>query len=135
MLFSITAQKIYIHLSLMLPGSVLATNIIFTSLVVGRLVYYQRNLRTLLGSHSSPHYTSIAAMIIESAGVNIIFQALALGTSTNDILNSLFNIYSLGQIQASSNHSVTKYPPTDIFRAGVCNTPDHLPRCARESVE
>ena len=119
----------------MFPGAVLATNVIFTSLIVGRLVYHQRNLKKFCGARSNPHYTSIATVIIESASVNIVFQTLALGTAKNDILNSLFNINLLGQTQASSNHSMTKYLPIDIFRTGVCNTIDHLPRCAREGVD
>jgi len=49
MILSLTAQKISRSYTLMLPGSVLATNVIFTSLVVGRLVYYQRHLKDTLG--------------------------------------------------------------------------------------
>ena len=58
---------------LMLPASVLATNVIFTSLVFGRLVYCQRNLKKLMEARSSSQYTSIAAMVVESASVNILF--------------------------------------------------------------
>ena len=75
-------------------------------------------------------------MIVESASVNIVFQTLAMGTAKNDILSNLFNINLLGQIQASPNHSVTtRFPSTNIFCIGVCDTIDHLPRRARESVE
>jgi len=74
-------------------------------------------------------------MIIESASVNIVFQTLAMGTSKIDVSNSLFNINLLGQIQASSVHSVPQYPSTDIFRKGVRDAIDHLPRRTRESMD
>jgi len=69
-----TAVSIHSGFSIMHPISVLVTNVTFTSLVVGRLVYYQRNLRKLLGSQSSSEYTTIAAMIVESRATNIVFQ-------------------------------------------------------------
>ena len=97
----------------MFPGAVLATDIIFTSLVVGRLVYYQRNLKKLLGAHSTSHYTSIATMVIESASLNIVFQTLALASTMHgeNVFNYIFNINLLGQTQASSIHIVTRYQP------------------------
>ena len=88
--------------AIMHPISVLVTNITFTSLVVGRLVYYQRNLRKLLGSRSSSEYTTIAAMIVESAFTNIVFQTLALASTAHwDRLISIriFNVNLLGQTQ------------------------------------
>ena len=85
--------------AIMHPISVLVTNITFTSLVVGRLVYY---LRKLLGSRSSSEYTTIAAMIVESAFTNIVFQTLALASTAHwDRLISIriFNVNLLGQTQ------------------------------------
>ena len=131
----LTTQKIFDNLSLVLPSSVLATDLIFTSLIVGRLVYYQRNLKKLLGARSSPHYASIATMIVESASLNVVFQTLALASTFDKvIMNSIFNINLLGQTQASSIHAVTRYKPTDIFRTGIRDAIDHLSRRARESV-
>jgi len=99
-----------------LPGSVLAIDLIFTSLVVGRLVYYQRNLKKLLGARSSSHYTSISTMIVESASLNIVFQTIALASTFDKIvMNSIFNVNLLGQTQASSIHIVTRYQSTDIL--------------------
>jgi len=87
-----------------------------------------------MGARSNSQYTSIAAMVIESAGVNVVFQMLALGSARNIILNHLFNFTLLGQIQASSIRPVTGSPFAKIFRTGVRNAPDHLPGHAREGV-
>jgi hypothetical protein len=73
-------------------------------------------------------------MIIESAGVNVVFQTLALGSAKNMISNHIFNFTLLGQIQASSISSVTRFPSADIFCTGVRDTVDHLPGRAREGV-
>ena len=73
-------------------------------------------------------------MIVESAGVNIVFQTLALGSAKNVVLNSLFNFNFLGQIQAGSIHSVTRFQSADIFRTGVRDALDYLPGCAREGM-
>jgi len=73
-------------------------------------------------------------MIIESAGVNVVFQTLALGSAQNTVLNYLFNFNLLGQIQASSIHSVTGFESANIFRTGVRDAIDHLPGRAREGV-
>jgi len=43
-----------------------STNIIFTSLVVGRLLHLQKELRAALGEESSRLYVSVANMVIES---------------------------------------------------------------------
>lgn len=89
------------------PISVLVTNLIFTTLVVARLVYYQRNLRKLLGSQSSSDYTTIAAMVVESASTNIVFQTLALASTAHWdrlILIRIFNVNLLGQTQARTRH-------------------------------
>jgi hypothetical protein len=116
------------------PALILAINIILTSLIVGRLIYHQRNLKNLLGARSGSQYTSIAAMIVESAGVNVVFQILALGSVKNGLSNRLFNFTLLGQIQASSIRSATEFPSADIFRTGVRDAHDHLPGRAREGV-
>ena len=114
--------------SLVLPSLVLAMNAIFAALIVGRLIYHQRKL----GARSSSQYTSIATMIIESAGLNIVFQTLALGSTKNIVLNSLFNFNLLGQIQASSSHSVAGFQSANDFSTGVCDALNHLPGRARE---
>ena len=84
-------SRIQSGLPLMFLGAVLATDVIFTSLVVGRLVYYQRRQKKLMGARSTSHYTSIATMVIESASLNIVFQVLALASTANDSQN-IFSI-------------------------------------------
>ena len=42
-------------------------NILITSLICGRLFYYSRRIRRLLGNDTAETYTSIAAILIESA--------------------------------------------------------------------
>ena len=74
-------------------------------------------------------------MIIESASTNIVFRTLALACTVHKhVLDSVFNIPLLGQTLACSIRSVTKYQPTDIFRTGVRDSINHLPRRAREIV-
>ena len=135
MYLSLTTQRIFRNISLVLPCSVLAIDLIFTTLIVGRLVYYQRNLKRLLGARSISHYTSIATMIVESASLNIIFQSIALASTFDQlVMNSIFNINLLGQTQASSTHIVTRYQSAEFFCTGVRDAINYFPRRPRESV-
>jgi hypothetical protein len=91
-----------------LPLSIFVTNITFTALICGRLIHYQLRLKKLMGPQQSSQYTTIAAMVVESASINIIFQLLA----TVAIFipppesGSVFNIYFLGQTTVSKSQQL-----------------------------
>ena len=91
------------------PASVLATNIIFTSLAVGRLVYRQRCLTKLFGcgNYDTSLYTNISVMIVESAAINVLLQTLALiAVFSRGPMTSIFTVNFLGQTQVSPIESV-----------------------------
>ena len=91
------------------PASVLATNIIFTSLAVGRLVYSQRRLTKLFGcgNYDTSLYTNISVMIVESAAINVLLQTLALiAVFSRGPMTSIFTVNFLGQTQVSPIESV-----------------------------
>ncbi|KAF8987839.1 hypothetical protein BDQ17DRAFT_1548026 [Cyathus striatus] len=54
-------------------------NLIMTCLIVGRLLFYRRRVRRVLGRHHGQDYLSIAAMLAESQGILVIGQALMIG--------------------------------------------------------
>ncbi len=56
----------------------LALNIIVTLMIVGRLLWYRQRIKSLLGNAHGSHYTSIAAMIVESAAMYSLFTLLFL---------------------------------------------------------
>ena len=87
------------------PFSVFATNLIFT-LITGRLIYHQRRINRLMGPGPgrSSQYTAIAAMAIESASINVVFQLLSTIRSfvrTPEVAD-LLSQYFLGQTQAGT---------------------------------
>jgi hypothetical protein len=94
---------------------VLAENMVFTALTLGRLVYHQRHLKELLGPDYVSHYTSIIIMVVESAGLNVIFQILTIifaATSSDPDFQPnfgtlVFDITLLGQIQASGRYIIS----------------------------
>lgn len=96
------ASQITRGLAILHPVSVLTTNFVFASFIVGSLLYHQRCLKTLTSSDHSSQYTSIAAMIIESASTNIVFQTLALASTAAQnwgTMERIFNVNLLGQTQ------------------------------------
>ncbi|KAL1736337.1 hypothetical protein FB107DRAFT_221861 [Schizophyllum commune] len=56
----------------------LALNILVTLLIVARLMLYRRRVRSALGSTHGMHYTSLAAMVVESAGIYSAYSLLFL---------------------------------------------------------
>ena len=71
-------------------------NIIVTVMIIGRLVYWRRMVRLAVAARADVHrpawgpdagmdiYTSVAAMLVESAALNIFFGALVIGTYMPD---------------------------------------------------
>ncbi|KAF8993197.1 hypothetical protein BDQ17DRAFT_1431900 [Cyathus striatus] len=51
----------------------LSASVVVTSMIVGRLVLHRRRARKVL-NHSSPHYSSIIAMLVESAVLVVIMN-------------------------------------------------------------
>jgi hypothetical protein len=107
----ITTPKISSGLSIGHPLSVLAAELTFTSLIIGRLLHHQHSLKGALGhsnggrdNDNSDSYTSVVAMIIESASLNIVFQLLAaiFSLTKATLMIPVFNVNALGQTQVSS---------------------------------
>ncbi|KAG2154512.1 uncharacterized protein EDB93DRAFT_1320132 [Suillus bovinus] len=77
----------------------LALNIVITIVIVLRLLTYRRRITKALGSSYGTQYTSIAAMIVESAALYSTFSvALLLLFLTNNPISATF-IESLTQVQ------------------------------------
>jgi hypothetical protein len=86
------------------PFSVFATNLIFTLLITGRLIYHQRRINRLMGPGCSSQYTAIVTIIIESASINVVFQLLStirLFVRTPEVAD-LLSQYFLGQTQVGT---------------------------------
>jgi len=101
-----------INISVGYPASVLATNIVFTSLAVGRLVYHQRRSKRLMGGsdYDGVLYTNISAMIAESAGINVLLQTLALiAVFSRGPMSFIFTVNLLGQTQLSAIESAIAF--------------------------
>ncbi|TRM69184.1 hypothetical protein BD626DRAFT_544008 [Schizophyllum amplum] len=56
----------------------LALNILVTLLIVTRLLLYRHRVRTALGVTHGTHYTSLAAMVVESAAIYSVYSLLFL---------------------------------------------------------
>lgn len=89
----------------------LFVNVVITSLIVARLVYFIRRIKASLGSASISIYTNVIAMLVESAALTIVFGAsyliltLALPVQSFVLLESLSAIVpmmSLTHIYVSS---------------------------------
>ena len=94
------------------PASVLATNVIFTSFAVGRLVHYQRRLTKLMGegNYDRSVYTNISTMIVESAAINVVLQTLALiAAFSSGPMSYIFTVNFLGQTQVNAIGSVISF--------------------------
>jgi len=69
----------------------LSLNIIVTSAIVIRLLIYRRRISLFMDSSHGRHYTSIAAMIVESASIFSVFSLLFLiPFAMNHPLNQIF---------------------------------------------
>ena len=87
----------------------LALNILVTLLIVARLMLYRRRVRSALGSTHGMHYTSLAAMVVESAGIYSAYSLLFLVPfAMNHPLAQLF-------LQGLSPVQVRLAPSTSFF--------------------
>ncbi|KAH7921923.1 hypothetical protein BV22DRAFT_1018335 [Leucogyrophana mollusca] len=105
-------------------GVALAVNISVTLLIVSRLLLHRHRVTKVFGSGRGSHYTSIAAIIVESASLYSVFSLLFLipfglnNPVSNtflqilgevDIIASLLIIYRVLQGKAWSNDTPTKW--------------------------
>ncbi|KAH7924810.1 hypothetical protein BV22DRAFT_1129493 [Leucogyrophana mollusca] len=101
----------------------LAVNIVVTIMIVLRLLFHRHRITKALGPGHGSHYTSIAAMIVESASLYSVFSLLflipfAVGSPVSntfiqilgevDIIASLLIIYRVLQGKAWSNDTPTQ---------------------------
>ncbi|KAF9000097.1 hypothetical protein BDQ17DRAFT_1427367 [Cyathus striatus] len=61
-------------LFLIYMGISFLVNIIFTSMIIGRLAYFRRAIALSSGWHGSVNYTQIMSMLVESAAIIILFD-------------------------------------------------------------
>jgi hypothetical protein len=95
------ARSAYMNFQLAYYSLLFSTNIMYTLLVAGRLLAIRREIKALLGPEHSKIYTSVAAMIVESAAlhaiVGVIFiAALALHSNVQNLVS-----LSVSHIQVS----------------------------------
>ena len=77
----------------------LSLNVIVTILIAGRLVFYRRRLRKVLGSNHGRVYMTILAITVESAALYAIFELIVLVTFlTNSATENVF-FPMLGNVQ------------------------------------
>jgi len=78
----------------------LAINIFVTIAIVSRLLLFRRRIASVLGPSHGSQYTSVAAMIIESAALFSVFSILFLVPfGLNNPIASIF-LQTMGQVQA-----------------------------------
>lgn len=84
----------------------ISLNIIITVLIVARLILRRKRMRSALGDEHGHMYTSISAMLIESAALYSVWGLVFLITYAK---NSAFNnilLPALGQVQVSYSGAV-----------------------------
>lgn len=80
----------------------LSLNVLVTIAIVSRLMMYRRRISSVLGSSHGSQYTSVAAMVVESASVYSAFSIVFLVfLALNSPLSSIF-LQSLCQVQISA---------------------------------
>ncbi|KZV68536.1 hypothetical protein PENSPDRAFT_609927 [Peniophora sp. CONT] len=80
----------------------LAINILVTLFIVSRLLFHRHRIASALGNRYGTQYTSIAAMIVESAAIYSAFSLLFLVPfGLNSPISEIF-LQSLGQVQISA---------------------------------
>ncbi|KAH7916756.1 hypothetical protein BJ138DRAFT_7694 [Hygrophoropsis aurantiaca] len=107
-------------------GLALAVNIVVTIMIVLRLLFHRHRISKALGPGHGSHYTSVAAMIVESASLYSVFSLLflipfAVGNPVSntfiqvlgeiDIIASFLIIYRVLQGKAWSNDTPTQDTP------------------------
>jgi hypothetical protein len=105
----------------------LALNIIVTVLIVLRLLVYRHRIVRAMGKGHGSHYTSLAAMIIESAAINSAFSLLFLiPFAFNSPIAQLF-LQGLAMVQVSSSDRLASAIHL-IGTPGCIDVSYHLPR-------
>ena len=80
----------------------LSLNILVTIAIVLRLLVYRHRIAGVLGSSHGSQYTSIAAMIVESAAIYSVFSiCFLIPFALNSSISQIF-LQALGQVQTSS---------------------------------
>jgi hypothetical protein len=79
----------------------ISLNTILTLAIVSRLFYVRRRVRGALGDHHSDTYTSIAAMLIESASLYSIWGLVFLVCYARNTPFQNLLLPALGQVQVS----------------------------------
>jgi len=74
----------------------MALNIILTSMIVGRLLVARRQLMNVLGKKHAQLYTSVAALVVESAAISAVASIifLILFGPVNPWMNTMINVFS-----------------------------------------
>lgn len=112
----------------------LSLNILLTIAIVLRLLLFRRHIVSVLGQGHGRQYTSVAAMIVESASIFSVFSLLFLVPfALNNPLNGLF-FSPLGGVQVSPLCSLS-IQHTQIVLSGHRYLFDHLPSCTRKVLE
>jgi hypothetical protein len=102
----------------------ISLNIISTGLIVGRLFFLRHRVRSALGERHARPYTSVAAMLIESAALDsIIGLIFIISYARNSNVQNLF-LPALGQIEVSPILRPALLKRTDHHRA-VHRSPAH----------
>lgn len=72
-------------------------NVILTILIVGRLLFKRRAISKVLGAQHSTHYTSIAALLVESAALYSVTGIIFVGTflTANPVQNLILPILGM----------------------------------------
>ena len=101
----ISASSIHVHASQVVNWTIpflsltISLNILVTIAIVIRIQMYRSRLSKALGSHHASHYTSVSAMIVESAAIYSAFAIVLLVTFA--INSPVFNIFlqAMSQVQ------------------------------------
>lgn len=82
----------------------ISLNTVLTLLIVGRLMYVRRCVQSVLGDHHSDTYTSVSAMLIESASLYSIWGLVFLICYAKNTPFQNLLLPALGQVQVGLVH-------------------------------
>jgi hypothetical protein len=98
-------------------------------------------MKDLLGKSYSSEYTSLAAMVIESAALNMIFQTLAIifwsPKMMKAVVGPVFDYSLVAQIQVCRRHVACFNPCSHLLNKrlpGILHIAYRLPRGERQSL-
>ncbi|SJL15723.1 uncharacterized protein ARMOST_19227 [Armillaria ostoyae] len=132
-------------------------NVIFTCLIIIRLLIIRRQVKAIIGSSHGTHYTSIVAILVESASLYSAWALVFLITYARDSWVQNILLPPLGQIQGIAplliimrvvsgrawskstdlNTSSMQFRPASYQRSGPSNVVplNHLSSCSRWTAE